>query len=164
MLQFKKLMHKSILTLIGFALTAFSSVTLADQESYQAYLELLKVAKTKSEKCVDDTAFMRTNHMEKILHQRDDTLRKGVRGEAYSLKECISCHVPENANFHYGDEDKNGNEKHFCSSCHSYTAVTIDCFQCHADRVTSDNKQSSINPHKDSNHYAANTGKQGVSE
>jgi len=164
MQQFKKLMHKSILTLIGFALIAFSSVTLADQESYQAYLELLKVAKTKSEKCVDDTSFMRSNHMEKILHQRDDTMRKGVRGEAYSLKECISCHVPENANVHYGDKDNNGNDKHFCSSCHSYAAVTIDCFQCHADRNISDNKQSSINPHKQLNHYAANSDKQEVSE
>ena len=143
MLQFKKLMHKSIITLVGFAALAFSTMTFADSD-------LLKTAKAKSEKCVDDTAFMRTNHMEKILHQRDDTLRKGIRGEVYSLKECISCHVPENTNVRYGDS------KHFCSSCHNYTAVTIDCFQCHADRVISDNKQSS-NYHKESHHYADNS-------
>lgn len=155
MLQLKKLMHRTIITLAGFAALACSTLTFAD-ESHDT--SLLDTARAKSEKCVDDTAFMRTNHMEKILHQRDDTLRKGIRGEAYSLKECISCHVPENTDVRYGDD------KHFCSSCHNYAAVTIDCFQCHADRVTSDNKQAAINPHTKSNHHIADTDKQEVAE
>ncbi len=25
-------------------------------------------------------------------------------------------------------------DEHFCSSCHQYASVQIDCFQCHADR------------------------------
>ena len=152
MLQFKQLMHKSIITLVGFAALAFSTQSFAEST-------LLDTARAKSEKCVDDTAYMRSNHMEKILHQRDDTMRRGVRGEVYSLKECISCHVPENTNVRYGDNE------HFCSSCHNYTAVTIDCFQCHADRVTSDKKQS-LNNHNKSHHYAdisAQDGNKGVS-
>jgi len=146
MLQFKKLMHKSIITLAAIAALACSALTFAD-ESHDS--SLLETARAKSKQCVDDTAYMRTNHMEKILHQRDDTLRKGIRGEVYSLKECISCHVPENTNVRYGDD------KHFCSSCHNYTAVTIDCFQCHADRVTTDNKQSSNSHAK--HHYVNNS-------
>lgn len=143
MLQFKKRMHKSIIILVSIAALACSSFVFA-HESHDP--SLLDTAREKSKQCVDDTNFMRSNHMEKILHQRDNTMRKGIRGEAYSLNECISCHVPENTNIRYGDD------KHFCSSCHNYTAVTIDCFQCHTDRVTTDNKQSSHSHAK--HHYA----------
>ncbi|MDH5764822.1 MAG: hypothetical protein OEZ38_02310 [Gammaproteobacteria bacterium] len=121
MLQLKQLMHKSLLAMLGSAALAASSVAVADSA-------LLDIAKAKSDQCVEDTAEMRTNHMEKILHQRDKTMREGIRTKQYSLKECINCHVEENSQARAGDKD------HFCSSCHSYAAVTIDCFQCHADR------------------------------
>ena len=82
--------------------------------------------------CVEPTEEMRKNHMEMILHQRDETMHLGIRTPQHSLEECINCHVPA--------EDSSGNpmrvdsEEHFCSSCHSYAGVSIDCFQCHADR------------------------------
>ena len=40
-----------------------------------------KVSKitAKGDKCVEPTDVMRRNHMEFILHQRDDTMRRGVR-------------------------------------------------------------------------------------
>lgn len=79
--------------------------------------------------CVEPTEEMRKNHMEYILHQRDETLRQGVRAGKYSLQECIDCHVPQ-------PEEKVvriDSEEHFCQSCHSYAAVKIDCFSCHRD-------------------------------
>jgi hypothetical protein len=129
MLQLKQLMHKSLLAIIAGTALAASSVAIADSS-------LLDIAKSKSDKCVADTTEMRATHMEKILHQRDKTMRQGIRTEQFSLKQCINCHVEENSQARFGDD------KHFCSSCHNYAAVTIDCFQCHNDRPTGDKKHS----------------------
>jgi hypothetical protein len=79
--------------------------------------------------CVEPTADMRKNHMEYILHQRDETVHEGIRDKQHSLVECINCHVSDAP-----DAPRVSSEKHFCSSCHSYASVSIDCFQCHADR------------------------------
>ena len=154
MLQFKKLMHKSLLAIAGSAILALSSIAVADNTD---------VARAKSDKCVADTAYMRSNHMSEILHQRTDTMRKGIRGGNYSLKECINCHVEENSQARYGDNN------HFCSGCHNYAAVTIDCFQCHADRPTKEGKtgyKASLNMSKNP-HYADNSAEvsnEGVSQ
>ncbi len=90
--------------------------------------------------CVRDVKVMRTNHMEFIMHQRDETMRKGIRTKKDSLAECISCHVSKD------DEGKfasYGDDKHFCSSCHNYAAVKIDCFDCHNDKPTAASKTGS---------------------
>jgi len=79
--------------------------------------------------CVEPTAEMRRNHMKYILHQRDETMHRGVRSKQHSLVECINCHVSDAP-----DAPRVSSEQHFCNSCHSYAAVSIDCFQCHADR------------------------------
>lgn len=79
--------------------------------------------------CVEPTAEMRANHMEYILDQRDATVHEGIRTRQYSLQECINCHVSDAE-----DAPRVDSEKHFCNSCHTYAAVNIDCFQCHADR------------------------------
>lgn len=81
--------------------------------------------------CVEDTDFMRRNHMELLKHQRDETLLEGVRSEQHSLKECLGCHAV------YGPDAvavTAASPAHFCRSCHDYAAVSIDCFQCHASR------------------------------
>ena len=121
MLPLQQLMHKSILAIIGSAFLTLSSIALAD-------ISMPDVAKPKGDKCVAPTDEMRATHFEKILHQRDKTMHQGIRTKTYSLKECINCHVPENTTVRYGDN------KHFCSACHLQAGVTIDCFQCHADR------------------------------
>jgi hypothetical protein len=79
--------------------------------------------------CVEPTEDMRKNHMEYILHQRDETMHEGIRTSRHSLVECINCHVSDAP-----DAPRVSSEKHFCNSCHTYAAVSIDCFQCHADR------------------------------
>ncbi len=151
MLQLKKLMHKSLLVIAGSAALALSSIAVADNTD---------VARAKTDKCVAETPYMRSNHMDEILHQRNDTLRKGIRSGNFSLKECINCHVKENSQARYGDNN------HFCSGCHNYAAVTIDCFQCHADRPTKAGKtgyKASLNTSKNP-HYADNSAEKGVSK
>jgi hypothetical protein len=84
---------------------------------------------SETQGCVEPTADMRRNHMKYILHQRDETMHRGIRTKQYSLVECINCHVSDTP-----DAARVSSEEHFCNSCHTYAAVNIDCFQCHADR------------------------------
>lgn len=79
--------------------------------------------------CVEDPELMRTNHYDFILHQRNETMHKGIRTSKHSLKACINCHVTKDDN---GEYPSISTKKHFCNSCHTYAAVSIDCFQCHA--------------------------------
>ncbi|HEX8013304.1 MAG TPA: hypothetical protein VF814_20640 [Casimicrobiaceae bacterium] len=78
--------------------------------------------------CVADPDFMRRNHAQLLKHQRDDTVLKGIRTPRFSLAGCVACHAGS----------KTGSviatEQDFCASCHRYTAVKLDCFECHADR------------------------------
>ena len=94
---------------------------------------VLPKAKAKANEefgCVEPLDVMRKNHMEFILHQRDDTMYEGIRTSKYALAECINCHVvPEQD----GSYARYGDDKHFCSTCHTYAAVNIDCFGCHRD-------------------------------
>ncbi len=76
--------------------------------------------------CVEDPAVMRRTHMELLKHQRDDTVRGGIRGAKYSLKGCISCHASQTSG------SVAAAPTNFCVSCHSYAAVKIDCFECHS--------------------------------
>ena len=82
-----------------------------------------------TQKCVQPDEEMRKNHMKYILHQRDETMHEGIRTRQYALEECVNCHAVKSDAGEYipvNDPDQ------FCYSCHSYAAVNIDCFQCHA--------------------------------
>lgn len=81
-------------------------------------------------RCVRDTAFMRRNHMQLLLHQRDRTVHAGERGGETSLAKCIGCH----ANAQTGSVV--GSDRNFCQGCHSYAAVKLDCFECHSGKVS----------------------------
>lgn len=118
---------------LGAALFGFASGVFAD-----SLLPVIPEAQTRfsdEQGCVEPTQDMRKNHMEYILHQRDDTMYDGIRTSRHSLKECINCHVPEAQN---GKVVRHDDPEHFCNSCHTYAAVKIDCFQCHADRPMKD--------------------------
>ena len=82
----------------------------------------------KGERCVEDVATMRRNHMRFLVHQRDDTVRGGIRGARHSLKGCIDCHAGKTS----GSVATARND--FCVACHSYAAVKIDCFECHSSK------------------------------
>jgi hypothetical protein len=89
------------------------------------------IPRGRGEACVADTPFMRRNHMTMLMHQRDSTVRQGVRSKLFSLSECVACHAvsgPDQQPVSIASPD------HFCRACHDYAAVQIDCFQCHASR------------------------------
>lgn len=81
--------------------------------------------------CVEDADVMRKQHYSFILHQRDDTMYDGIRTSKHSFKACIACHVQPRADGSFPSHDE---PDHFCSSCHNYAAVQVDCFDCHADK------------------------------
>ncbi|KAG1650485.1 Hdr-like menaquinol oxidoreductase iron-sulfur subunit 1 [Nymphon striatum] len=70
-------------------------------------------------------AYMRTNHMDVLMHKRDETMYDGIRTKKGSLKACINCHVPE---------EHNG--------------------ECHVDHPVKQDKtaSSAINPHSNNPH------------
>lgn len=86
------------------------------------------LVKARGGQCVDDPAFMRRNHMALLKHQRDDTVHGGVRSGKYSLKACVACHASE------ASQSVSAEAGDFCQSCHSFAAVKIDCFGCHASK------------------------------
>jgi hypothetical protein len=73
--------------------------------------------------------YMRKYHMELMKHDRDITMRDGVRDIDASLKECFDCHTVTDERT--GDPVTYKDERHFCRTCHDFVAVKVDCFMCH---------------------------------
>jgi hypothetical protein len=115
---------RPLLVLIGFML--LSNATLAETP-----FPTIHEPSDESLKCIQPEDEMRRNHMNYILHERDETVHEGIRDEPGSLSACIDCHVEPNAQGEIADIDS---DQHFCNGCHEYASVQIDCFQCHADR------------------------------
>ena len=97
----------------------------AVEESSRTPRPTIEAAKPGTQ-CVAAPALMRRDHMNLLKHQRDDTVRGGIRGAKQSLKGCIDCHASVKTH------SVARAETNFCISCHSYAAVKIDCFECHA--------------------------------
>lgn len=76
--------------------------------------------------CVADPHFMRLNHMKLLVHQRDLTVRQGIRGGRYSLADCVDCHASK------VNHSVLGSAHNFCQGCHQYASVRPDCFECHS--------------------------------
>jgi hypothetical protein len=124
----------SLITLIfSLLLGSYMPVTAADASSEDntsgPFIPKAQRRYSAAQGCVEPTEEMRKNHMEYILDQRDATMHEGIRTKQHSLTECINCHVSDAPDAPHVDS-----EKHFCNSCHTYASVSIDCFQCHADR------------------------------
>jgi len=79
----------------------------------------------RGEACVAPAAEMRRDHMKMLFHQRDRTMREGIRTTRFSLKNCVDCHASAKTGSVLGEEG-------FCAGCHAYAAVKIDCFECHS--------------------------------
>ena len=135
-------------TVIKFWCTALSlgllSVVPAMLKADDSLLPVIPEAQSRvsaEQGCVEPVGEMRRNHMEYILHQRDETMHRGIRTGQHSLVECINCHVSAAS-----DAPRYGKSEHFCSSCHTFAAVSIDCFQCHADRPVKTSGHNSLAP------------------
>jgi len=78
-----------------------------------------------STECVEATEYMRANHMDLLDQWRDTVVREDVRtytseaGKDYTMSlsdTCLDCH---------------SNKEQFCDACHTYSAVTPYCWDCH---------------------------------
>ncbi|MCF8178171.1 MAG: hypothetical protein K9J74_06650 [Sulfuritalea sp.] len=107
---------------LGAALIAVSPAPTFAGDGARTAKPVIKVAKPG--KCIAPTDEMRRNHMEMLKHQRDRTLRQGIRGEPVTLNGCIECHASTKTGSVLGEDN-------FCQSCHAYVAVKLDCFECH---------------------------------
>jgi hypothetical protein len=108
--------------LIALAFLAWAGIAPAQAGAPKPVIERA----AKGDRCVEDTAFMRRNHMELLKHHRDETVHLGIRTRKYSLKGCIDCHASKETGSVAAAKDD------FCVSCHAYAAVKIDCFDCHS--------------------------------
>lgn len=76
-------------------------------------------------KCIEDTEFMRSNHMELLNDWKVQVVREGNRiyvaedGKEYLMSlqnTCLECH---------------SNKEEFCDACHDYSGVEPNCWTCH---------------------------------
>lgn len=120
----------SVVTLLLSAIPAMAAGVVEKASSPTSLSRTLQpvVESARGGKCVAEPDFMRRNHMDLLKHQRDDTLRGGIRTGKYSLKACIDCHASQTTGSVSADN------RNFCQSCHQYAAVTIDCFECHSNK------------------------------
>ncbi|MGB5541539.1 MAG: hypothetical protein WBO37_15750 [Gammaproteobacteria bacterium] len=132
-------MLKNSLIILLMAITAGLAVPGRAGDSLLPEIPAAQARFSEAQGCVEPTGDMRKNHMKYILHERDETVHEGIRGSRHSLKECINCHVSDAP-----DAPRVSSEEHFCSSCHSYAAVHIDCFQCHADRPAKPGQRQTV--------------------
>ena len=112
---------------VAVLLLLLAGTAVAAGEATRTPQPVIEPAKPGSQ-CVADPATMRRTHMDLLKHQRDDTVRGGIRGAKASLKACISCHASRET------QSVAAAPTNFCVSCHSYAAVKIDCFECHTSR------------------------------
>jgi len=89
----------------------------------------LKINRANGDECVLPAEEIRKDHMKHLNHQRDDTMYDGIRTKQFSLKECINCHANKDEEGKYIPVNAPGE---FCQTCHAYTSVKLDCFECHA--------------------------------
>ncbi|MBI1942379.1 MAG: Hdr-like menaquinol oxidoreductase cytochrome c subunit [Betaproteobacteria bacterium] len=109
----------------GIVVAALMAAGCADAEEKRARRIALPVFKIeKGGTCVAPIEEMRRDHMTMLLHQRDRTVRQGLREPRNSLGNCIECHASRETGSVLGKEG-------FCASCHAYASVSIDCFECH---------------------------------
>ncbi|MBP6337030.1 MAG: hypothetical protein KA375_05510 [Vitreoscilla sp.] len=117
-------MLRACLLVLALLLAPFISLAAEGSRTPMPVIEKATAGTT----CVADPATMRRTHMDLLKHQRNDTVRGGVRTGASSLKACINCHASQQTHSVVQAETN------FCVSCHSYAAVQIDCFECHSSK------------------------------
>jgi len=86
------------------------------------------IEQARGGQCVAPPAVMRREHMVMLMHQRELTVREGMRGARVDLEACVDCHASRAS----GSVDARPQD--FCASCHRYVGVKLTCFECHSDK------------------------------
>jgi hypothetical protein len=118
----KKMIAVGLIIFLIAATYPFWSAYLSGAKASRPVLEK-PVGQTK---CVEDTAFMRQNHMQMLNEWRTMSVRNGVtyytsksdnaRHEMSLTKTCLKCHEKRDR---------------FCDRCHNYANVAPTCWNCH---------------------------------
>ncbi len=111
--------------LVLLALALFSFTTGAQKDR----VEHPVLPPASGAECVAPADIMRKDHGKFLTHQRDETVRSGIRGARFSLTGCIACHTQKDSQ---GVAIPINDPGQFCEACHRYTGVKVDCFECHA--------------------------------
>ncbi len=122
-----QLMRHRLAVSLGLVLLIAASAVLAREPQGRTPTPAIEPAKAGTQ-CVAPPEVMRREHPNLLKHQRDVTVHRGVRQARDSLQGCVGCH----ASAATGSVAQAKTD--FCSSCHAYAAVQIDCFECHASR------------------------------
>jgi hypothetical protein len=125
-------MLKTLLVPIALLLIAPGLLAAETESSSMGNVVLPRVITPENvQQCVEPTDIMRRDHMKFLFQQRDATVLDGIRTEKYSLTGCINCHAQPAKD---GKIVRAEDPEYFCTACHQYTSVKIDCFECHSDR------------------------------
>ncbi len=89
------------------------------------------IERARGGQCVAPPAVMRRKHMVMLKHQRELTVREGMRGAKVDLQACVDCHASRASN------SVDARPQDFCASCHRYVGVKLTCFECHSDKPRS---------------------------
>ena len=116
------------LVVLLLSVGAYAASNAADKLGRTAKPEIVIDRSKSGDKCVEETSYMRKNHMKLLMHQRDETMHKGIRTKEHSLQNCIACHASTK------DNNVLGSNEHFCEGCHTYVAVKLDCWECHTSK------------------------------
>ncbi|WP_143814746.1 hypothetical protein [Magnetofaba australis] len=101
----------ALMLILALCVGLFGVQAFADVHS-----DSVKLETPKGDACIRDTAWMKRNHMNLLMHKRVETVREGVRMPSESLLQCQQCHE---------------HRAQFCDKCHAYVAVKPNCFSCH---------------------------------
>jgi len=118
-------MKKIFLSILLF-LTLFLSASFAQEKAQSSFLP--NIPKASGKPHPEGNEFMRKYHMDLLKHDRDLTVKNGVRDIDDSLAQCVTCHEVKDEN---NKPVTYESEEYFCRVCHDYVAVKIDCFSCH---------------------------------
>jgi hypothetical protein len=121
--------HAALVAIAAIVAGAAFAASAGDGTNSRVPVPKPAIAAEAGARCVEDTAFMRRNHMELLKHHRDRTVLEGIRTTQHSLANCIACHASRETGRVTGSKDA------FCEGCHTYAAVKLDCFECHTDRA-----------------------------
>ena len=97
------------------------------------HLPAANFASLVSDHRTDDATVMIRNHPRFLFSHRTIVMRTGVGSRGDSLERCVTCHAVKDA---AGEPVAFSDATHFCRTCHTKAAVTIDCFECHQSKPT----------------------------
>lgn len=127
--MFNSIKLSRVITWFAVALLATASLVQADPNWRENGTSTASEEARGGGQCVRDTSWMRRNHMDLLQHDRDTTVREGIRTVDGSLSECVACHANKGDTGGYAPVNSSDE---FCAGCHEYTSVSLTCFQCHS--------------------------------